>query len=74
MLKILALAASLGLASTGAQAAQWQIDHDNSSLTFEASQAGAAVPGQFRTWDAEIDFDPKTLRRRRSASPSTPAR
>lgn len=57
-----ALLTLVSLAMGGPTAASdWSVDHAQSSLTFEATQAGAAIPGTFDTWDAEIAFDPDTL-------------
>lgn len=57
-----ALFSLVSLAMGGPTAASdWSVDHTQSSLTFEADQAGSVVPGTFDTWDAEIAFDPDDL-------------
>ena len=61
---MLALAAAMSLAATGAAAQgvpRWVVDHANSQLTFDSSAEGAAFTGRFPDWDADIRFDPKQL-------------
>ena len=41
-----------------AQAAAWKVDTAKSSLGFVGTQSGASFDGQFRRWQAQIDFDP----------------
>ena len=46
-----------------AAAAQvWTVDKAASRLTFRASANGVAFDGVFKTWDAQIAFDPKNLK------------
>lgn len=54
------LAAGLMLASA-AHAATWIVDHGHSRLGFKAVAEGAAFEGTFKSWDAQIVFDPKAL-------------
>ncbi len=39
----------------------WQIDYDNSKVSFFAEQAGAEFEGLWRNWNAEVRFDPGHL-------------
>ena len=41
--------------------AQWTVDHTKSSLVIEVTQNKAPVTGQFKEWQAKIDFDPTRL-------------
>ena len=41
-----------------ANAKTWTTDYGKSSLGFVASQSGQAIKGQFKKFDATIDFDP----------------
>jgi len=54
----IALLASAALFASPAMAAQWAVDAATSTLSFEATQTGAAFTGQFKEFTAEIDFDP----------------
>ena len=47
--------------AAGAEAATWQMVPDKSQLTFTATQNGAAVTGEFTSFDGTISFDPQTL-------------
>lgn len=40
----------------------WSVDKVASRLTFRASVSGQSFDGVFKTWDAQIAFDPKNLR------------
>jgi cytochrome b561/polyisoprenoid-binding protein YceI len=44
----------------------WPIDYTRSEITFYAEQAGAQFKGVWRTWDAEIYFDPANLAKSRA--------
>ena len=56
-----AFALSLLLAA-GAAAAPWKLDKDHVHVTFTISNIGFSVThGQFREFDAEIDFDPENV-------------
>jgi len=39
----------------------WNIDYENSHITFAAEQAGAPFTGQWMNWSAAVKFDPKHL-------------
>jgi polyisoprenoid-binding protein YceI len=52
------LAIGLWLLSLSAQAAGWTVDPATSTIGFTASQSGQAFSGHFRSWAAQIDFDP----------------
>jgi polyisoprenoid-binding protein YceI len=41
-----------------ASAASFTLDKDNSSLEFSGTHMGKKFTGTFKTWDADIDFDP----------------
>lgn len=52
-------AAILGLsAAKAADAPDWTVDHEKSALEFIATQSGADVPGEFRSFSADISFAP----------------
>ena len=40
----------------------WSVDKAASRLTFRASLGGEPVDGVFKSWDAQIAFDPKNLK------------
>ncbi len=50
-----------GISSAIASPDLWHIDYEKSSVNFFAQQAGAEFEGRWRTWDAEIRFDPQQL-------------
>ena len=56
----LSLAAAALLAGT-AGAATYTVDHAHSRLGFKGVVEGAPFDGTFRSWDAQISFDPKAL-------------
>src|ERR1700739_4948710 len=53
--------AAAALAAGTAGAATWTVDHAHSRLGFQGTVEGAGLEGTFRSWDAEISFDPKAL-------------
>jgi polyisoprenoid-binding protein YceI len=53
--------AAATLAAGAAGAATWVVDHAHSRLGFKGVVEGEAFDGAFRTWDAQISFDPKAL-------------
>lgn len=55
------MATSILLTVLPASAATWSIDHDRSTLGFEAQVFGSAVPGTFGEWTAQIVFDEDAL-------------
>jgi polyisoprenoid-binding protein YceI len=63
-MKLLAAVVVL-LAATPALAAgpapPWSIDKPGSKIAFASSFGGTAFSGSFRTWDAQIRFDPNNL-------------
>jgi len=72
-LKTAAFALTLALTTAAASAAPlahrpapavpvWTVDKAASRLTFRASVSGQSFDGVFKTWDAQIAFDPKNLR------------
>jgi polyisoprenoid-binding protein YceI len=48
--------------STPAATPVWSVDRAASRLSFRAALAGQPVDGVFKSWDAEIAFDPQNLR------------
>ncbi len=49
-------------ASVPPAAPVWTVDKAESRLTFRASANGQAFDGVFKTWDAQIAFEPKNLK------------
>lgn len=64
-MKPLFLAAALTLTAVpvlaAAPAPVWTVDKAASKIGFSSSFGGEAFSGGFRTWDAQIRFDPKNL-------------
>lgn len=65
-MKPLFLAAALALTLTAAPvlaapAPGWTVDKAASKIGFASSFGGTAFSGAFRTWDAQIKFDPNNL-------------
>lgn len=44
--------------TAAADAAEWQVEPDSSTVRFIGSQEGSAFRGRFRNFSATIDFDP----------------
>jgi len=61
MRMLLAALVLLGAGAAAAEVDRWQIDYATSRLGFSAEQAGAAFQGKFRTFDADVRFDPRQL-------------
>ncbi len=57
-----ALAGPPAKPAAAAAAQVWTVDKAASRLTFRASANGVAFDGVFKTWDAQIAFDPKNLK------------
>jgi polyisoprenoid-binding protein YceI len=57
----LAALALFAFASGEAAAAQWQVDPAKSSLSFVLTWAKEPFKAEFKTWTADIDFDPADL-------------
>ena len=58
-LSTLLLAATIATAPLAAQAAPYVLDKSHAHVTFEVGHVGfSTVHGQFRSFDADIDFDP----------------
>jgi polyisoprenoid-binding protein YceI len=53
--------AAASLAAAAVHAAPWIVDHAHSRLGFRGAVEGQAFEGTFRSWDAQISFDPKAL-------------
>lgn len=53
------LSAALIMLPLTAKAAKWQVDYDNSSIGIIALVNGIAAEGKFKSFSAEIDFDPE---------------
>jgi polyisoprenoid-binding protein YceI len=59
-----ALAAALlllGCAATPSSAAHWTVDSAKSRLAFTVAWSGEPFTGVFKSWKADIDFDPAAL-------------
>jgi polyisoprenoid-binding protein YceI len=54
---------ALGLLVCGlpAGASEWQVDHSASRLGFHTTQQDGQLEGEFRQWEAAIQFDPDHL-------------
>lgn len=62
MIKYAGLAFLLSTAFAGGAYAQpYDVDSQKSSITFSGVHAGNAFSGVFKTWQAEVDFDPEDL-------------
>lgn len=59
--------AGLLLAAMPARAANWTVDHAKSRLGFTVSWSGQAFVATFKSWKADIAFDPKDLGHARAA-------
>lgn len=46
------------LATTPAEAKKWTVDYARSKLAFEGSAGGVSFTGHFKSFFAEVDFDP----------------
>jgi polyisoprenoid-binding protein YceI len=55
------LAAVLALAPAAAHAAHWSVDPAKSKLGFSVQWNGEAFNATFKSWTADIDFDPAKL-------------
>lgn len=53
-----ALSLVLAFFANAAAAADWVVDHDKSRLLFQPTWEGIPFEGEFREFDASIDFDP----------------
>ncbi|HEY0301801.1 MAG TPA: YceI family protein [Rhizomicrobium sp.] len=61
MRTVLAACAALLFAATPVWAAKWNVDHGKSRLGFTVLWSGEALNATFKTWKADIEFDPKDL-------------
>ncbi|MEM7546423.1 MAG: YceI family protein [Pseudomonadota bacterium] len=60
--KIAAIAAIAALIAAPLSAAPWKVDKSHAHVTFSVSHLGfSTTQGQFREFDAEIDFDPDNI-------------
>lgn len=55
-----------GRATPPAAAPVWSVDKAASRLSFRASLAGRPLDGVFKSWDAQIAFDPRNLKASRA--------
>ena len=62
-MRIVMLVAALAAAEPAhaAPSASWSVDKSTSRLGFTGSMSGQPFDGNFRRWDARIQFDPKNL-------------
>jgi polyisoprenoid-binding protein YceI len=58
---------ALALAATPAAAAHWTVDAAKSKLGFQVKWSDAPYAAAFKTWKADIDFDPADLAHARAA-------
>jgi polyisoprenoid-binding protein YceI len=58
---ILVAGAAALFAATPAAAAHWTVDHAKSKLGFTVAWSNEPFSGAFKTWKADIDFDPADL-------------
>lgn len=58
LLRPLALAATIFSTASLAQAAEWSVNKETSSVGFVGEQQGTRFNGRFETFDATIAFDP----------------
>jgi len=62
MIKQLAICAALAYAAlTPASGAQWNVDHTKSRLGFSVLWSGQTFEATFKSWKADIQFDPADL-------------
>jgi len=61
MTRVLLLALCLITFPVAAEVGRWQIDYGASRLGFTAEQAGAKFQGEFKSFDADVHFDPNAL-------------
>lgn len=60
-MRVLAAAAALCLLAAPASAANWVVDHGKSRLGFTVMWSGEAFNAKFKSWKADIAFDPADL-------------
>lgn len=63
-----AVAAAVLLAPSLAAAQAWVVDKARSTLAFKGAASGQSFSGRFKTWDAQITFDPANLAAARVAA------
>ena len=61
MRRALLAAMMLALCGTPALAAHWNVDYGKSKLGFQVKWGGAPFIAVFKSWKADIDFDPADL-------------
>lgn len=59
--RVTLLAALLFSWTSGANAAHWTVDHAKSKVGFSVQWSGEAFVATFKSWKADIDFDPSDL-------------
>jgi polyisoprenoid-binding protein YceI len=67
MRALLLVIAALGLALSPANATNWNVDHGKSRLGFTVQWSGEAFNATFKSWKADIAFDPSDLAHSRAA-------
>jgi polyisoprenoid-binding protein YceI len=67
MRAFLRVAAALGLALSPANATSWNVDHGKSRLGFTVQWSGEAFNAAFKSWKADIAFDPSDLAHSRAS-------
>ena len=61
MKRLLVLVVSFALTTSPALAAHWTVDRAKSHLGFTVRWSGEPFVGTFKSWSADIDFDPNDL-------------
>lgn len=61
MRRVLVIATLLALVTTPAAAAKWAVDYGKSRLGFTVVWSGEPFNAAFKSWKADIDFDPADL-------------
>jgi polyisoprenoid-binding protein YceI len=62
------LLVAMTLIASAAQAAHWSVDYAKSRLSFTVQWSGQPFVATFKSWKADIDFDPADLARARVAA------
>ena len=61
MIRLLLLCLTVSLSLAAPASTLWEVDQQQSSLTFIALQEGEEITGEFKAFDALLQFDPEDL-------------